>query len=72
MTENQESGQAFPPKLSKPAQRALAGAGYRTLEELAGMSEAELKKLHGMGPKALGQLREALAAKGLAFADERP
>ena len=59
------------PKLAQPAQRALAGAGIRKLQDLTRFSEAEIKRLHGMGPKALGQLREALADKGLSFADER-
>jgi len=58
----------FPPRLSKPAQRALANAGYERLEQLTLVREAELAKLHGMGPKALGQLREALAARGESFA----
>jgi hypothetical protein len=55
------------PKIGKPALRALTNAGYMRLEQLSNTSEAELSKLHGMGPKALGILREALAAKGLAF-----
>ena len=59
----------FPARLSKPAQRALAGAGYTRLEQLAAVSEAELMKLHGMGPKAIGMLRDALAEQGLSFAD---
>jgi DNA-directed RNA polymerase alpha subunit len=59
----------LPPKLGKPAQRALAAAGYVRLEQLTSVSEAELLKLHGMGPKAIGQLREALAAKGLTFGE---
>ena len=57
----------FPPRIGKPAQRALAGAGYTHLEQLAGVSEAELGKLHGMGPKALGILRETLASHSLTF-----
>jgi hypothetical protein len=32
------------------------------------IGEAELLKLHGMGPKSIEQLRRALADKGLAFA----
>ena len=60
----------LPPKLSQPAWRALTGAGYWRLEQLTGVSAAELMKLHGMGPKALGQLREALAARGMALAGE--
>ncbi len=60
----------FPPNLSAPAQRALAGAGYSRLAQLATCRRAEILKLHGMGPKGIRQLREAMAAKGLSFADE--
>jgi predicted RecB family nuclease len=59
----------LPTGLSKPAQRALAAAGYTTLEELAGASERHLSSLHGMGPKTIRQLRAALADSGLSFAD---
>ncbi len=62
----------FPDGLAQPALRALDGAGYSRLEQLTKTSEAELKRLHGIGPKALDQLRHALAAKGLSFADEKP
>ena len=65
-----ESESDLPAGLAKPAQRALAGAGYVRLAQLAKVSEAEVLKLHGMGPKALDQLRRALAAKGLSFADK--
>jgi len=58
------------PKIGKPAQRALIGAGYTNLAQLTNVSEVELQKLHGMGPKALNILRLALAEKGLSFADE--
>ena len=58
------------PKTSQPALRALIGAGYTKLEQLTAVKESDLKKLHGMGPKALGILRQALAEKGLSFADE--
>jgi len=59
----------LPIGLSAPAQRALVGAGYVRLEQLTRVSEAELKKLHGVGPKAINLLRSALDAKGLSFAD---
>ncbi|MCB0125814.1 MAG: hypothetical protein KDE58_26345, partial [Caldilineaceae bacterium] len=59
------------PKIGAPALRALNSAGYHSLEELVKVREADLAKLHGMGPKALGILRDALAAKGLAFAGEQ-
>lgn len=58
------------PKLAAPAQRALAQAGYSRLDQLTKVSEADLKKLHGIGPNALKQLRLALEAKGLSFAGE--
>ena len=75
MTQNpnetaQQPESDLPPKLSKPAWRALTGAGYWRLEQLTAVSAAELMKLHGMGPKALGQIREALAARGMALMGE--
>lgn len=59
------------PKISNPALRALNAAGYTRLEQLTLVSEAELLRLHGMGPKAIRILREALSAQGLSFADEQ-
>lgn len=56
------------PKLVAPAQRALAAAGIRHLEQLTGFSEVEVRQWHGLGPNALKQLRAALQAKGLSFA----
>ena len=57
----------FPPGIGKPAQRALASAGYTSLADLSRAREKDLKALHGMGPKALGILRAALAAQGKTF-----
>ena len=59
------------PKLAAPAQRALAGAHIQNLKQLTKYSETEIKELHGIGPNALKELRRALAAKGLSFADKR-
>lgn len=59
----------LPIELAAPARRALVGAGYLRLEQLTGLSEAELKQLHGIGPNALNQLRRALGARGLSFAE---
>lgn len=61
----------LPVKLSQPAQRALAGAGIRRLEQLTKFSETEIKQLHGIGPNALSQLNSALAEKGLSFGDKK-
>lgn len=58
----------WPKGVAKPAQRALASAGFSELTQLTKISEAELLKLHGMGPKAIRHLRDALAEQGQAFA----
>jgi hypothetical protein len=50
----------LPTGLSKPAQRALAAAGYTTLDRLAEISETDLGQLHGIGPKAIEQLPKPL------------
>ena len=57
----------FPPGIARPALRALFAAGLTTLDQLARKSEADVSKLHGMGPKAIVVLRAALKAKGLDF-----
>lgn len=64
-------GSDLPPGIGRPAHRALVGAGYRRLEQLAGRDGAEISNLHGVGPKALGLLRSAMAARGLSFAGEK-
>jgi hypothetical protein len=67
--QNQPPGDDLP-KLSAPARRALAAAGYSRLEQFTHVREADLKKLHGIGPNTIDELRHTLAAKGLAFADK--
>ncbi|WP_274653311.1 DNA-binding protein [Paenibacillus humicola] len=71
MAENRwtETDVDLPAGLSRPARRALEGAGYIRLEQLAKAREADVLKLHGMGPKAMELLRQALADKGLSFAE---
>ena len=61
----------LPAKLGAPAERALAGAGIKTIKQLTKFSETEIKQLHGVGPNALGKLRQALADEGLSFAKEK-
>jgi predicted flap endonuclease-1-like 5' DNA nuclease len=58
---------AFPPGLGGPALRALAHAGIRSVADLAGWTERDLARLHGMGSKGVAALREALGAAGLTF-----
>jgi hypothetical protein len=55
------------PAIGRPAANALGLAGITTLEQVAEHTEAELLDLHGVGPKAVRTLREALAASGRAF-----
>ncbi|WP_338888150.1 helix-hairpin-helix domain-containing protein [Rhodococcus sovatensis] len=55
----------FPPGTGRPASGAFFQAGYRSVEELAGASESELAKLHGVGPKALRVVKAALEEQGL-------
>jgi hypothetical protein len=49
------------PKTSGPAARALAEAGIRSLDDLRGRDLDTLSGLHGVGPKAIRILEEALA-----------
>jgi hypothetical protein len=63
-----EQGSDLPAGLSKPARRALASAGYVRLDQFTRVGEDEVSKLHGMGPKALEQIRRALASRGQSFA----
>ena len=56
----------LPRAIGVPATRALQAAGFDSLEQVAGASIAELLALHGVGPRAITVLDEALAAHDLA------
>ena len=58
------------PKLASPARRALDGEGITQLLQLTRLSEADLLRLHGIGPNAIQTLRAALHEKGLSFRSE--
>lgn len=60
----------IPGRVGKPAARAFAAAGFSVVEQFAQVSAAEVAALHGVGPKAVVVLREALAELGLTFSDE--
>lgn len=62
---------AFPRGIGQPATRALEAAGITILAQLTAVTEAELLRLHGVGPRAVGILRETLAATGRAFAERK-
>ncbi len=55
------------PNIGAPATRALTHEGYTTLKQLTKVSEAELAQLHGVGPRAIRILKEALKARGWSF-----
>lgn len=53
--------------IGAPATRALNSAGYTELSQLAGVPLSDLARLHGMGPKGLRMLSEALQERGLSL-----
>jgi hypothetical protein len=55
------------PDLGAPANRAFAAAGITTLTEVSRTSERELLAMHGVGPRAIRILREAMAERGMDF-----
>jgi hypothetical protein len=57
------------PAIGAPARRALEGAGIATLEQVRTQRREALLALHGVGPKAIATLRDALAERGWTFAD---
>ena len=57
----------LPRTIGAPATRALTAAGYTELSQLANVPAADLGKLHGVGPKALRLLQEALRAQGMSL-----
>ena len=59
--------EGLPANIGAPATRALTAAGYTRLSQLANVPVADLKKLHGVGPKALRLLQEALEQQGLSL-----
>lgn len=58
----------FPKRMGKVAPRELALNGYTRYEQLTTVTQKELLKIHGVGPKAIRILEEELAARGLSFA----
>ncbi|MCB7136044.1 helix-hairpin-helix domain-containing protein [Cellulosimicrobium marinum] len=53
----------LPSGIGRPATRALVAAGLTSLSDVARLTDADLLALHGVGPKAVRILREALAAR---------
>ncbi|MRG60325.1 hypothetical protein GE115_10670 [Agromyces sp. CFH 90414] len=57
------------PPIGRPANSALLAAGLTSLAAVAAMGRRELLAMHGVGPKAIRILEEAIAERGLEFAD---
>jgi hypothetical protein len=53
------------PSIGAPATRALTAEGITTLESVAGRPARRLQALHGVGPRAIRILAQALAAADL-------
>ena len=55
------------PPIGRPANSAFLEAGITTLEQVATHSRQELLAMHGVGPRAVRMLADALAERGLDF-----
>ena len=57
----------LPRSIGAAATRELTAAGFTELSQLANVPAAELVNLHGVGPKALRLLQEALQERGMSL-----
>ena len=62
------TGMDLPP-IGRPATGALREAGITTLEQVAAHRSRDLLALHGVGPKAIRILTDALTEHGLSWTD---
>lgn len=58
------------PKIGKPTNRALHMAGFYRLEQFTEVTESDILKIHGVGPKVVRILNDALKEKGLSFSNK--
>lgn len=54
----------LPKAIGGPATRALASAGITTLAQVGELTRVQLLEMHGVGPKAVRILGEALGVTG--------
>ncbi|OOC54270.1 MULTISPECIES: helix-hairpin-helix domain-containing protein [Nocardiopsis] len=57
----------LPDEIGKTAARELSFNGITSLRQVADHSKKELLAIHGVGPKAIAILGDALAAKDLEY-----
>jgi hypothetical protein len=60
----------LPNEIGKTAARELSYNGIASLEQVAAHSRKELLAIHGVGPKAIRILGEALEVRGLSYKDD--
>ncbi len=56
--------------MTNPAQRALAGAGIRQLNDLVRFRESDVARLRGVGPNVPAILKEAMRESNIQIANE--
>ncbi|ALS02752.1 DNA-binding protein [Enterococcus silesiacus] len=57
------------PNIGKPATNALNSIGVTTLEQVSNLEKTTLRKMHGVGPKAISILEQSLTDHNLFFQD---
>lgn len=55
----------LPVGMAAPARRALAHEGVETLEQVVALGVRRLSGMHGMGPRTLAQIQDAMDEHGL-------
>ncbi|MET1064718.1 MAG: hypothetical protein ABWX85_07080 [Arthrobacter sp.] len=55
----------LPRGMAAPARRALAHAGVETLEQVVALGRPALSGMHGVCPRTLAQLEDAMDERGL-------
>jgi hypothetical protein len=65
MSEKHRNTEAFPKGVWQPAIRALAEEGFTDFRQLSGESEKALLQPHGVGPKSIRVIKQALIDAGL-------
>lgn len=59
------------PKTAAPALRALLSKGIRKMSDLGKFTEKEVANLHGMGPKAMGILKQEMRKRKITFKQQK-
>lgn len=60
----------LPNSMGKTAPRELQSAGVNSLQKASERTEKELLAIHGVGPKAIRIMKEAMKEKGLTVRED--